>query len=429
MGIISKERRKGMTIKGTSDIRRLPRLGKIRLGIKLKNQAGVEYPKAVDYFVCPEEVQGVYGEKPTELRIAFPVEDSGKFAPQSYSCYSATRGLTCRGDGEMALRMFDKKTGDIAHKDAVETEMRSWRCHPIQETAEDNQPLCREFIGEGYKAPQCRRLMQLQFMLPDVAGLGVWQLDTSSFHNIVALNSVLDILRSLTAPPRVSMIPLRMILIPREGQVEGKKKSFHILQFVVPYSLSELNLLIQKPPLQALIGVPEEPEAILEGDPDEESEEVALSSQSIERDIAKLKTGEGLLPEVETAPQPQKPEDPLPSGPISNPATKEQRAALSALLTTWTPRELSALLVLKTGSAVSKDLTVEKATEFLIFMEQMDNLFTTAQARFGLDKPATLDFLGKSYILDIEDPVSTLEELKRLKENPEEGELFPQEGG
>ena len=40
-------------IKELSDVRRLPRLGKIHLGVKAKNEKGVEYPKAVDYFVVP----------------------------------------------------------------------------------------------------------------------------------------------------------------------------------------------------------------------------------------------------------------------------------------------------------------------------------------------------------------------------------------
>jgi hypothetical protein len=53
-------------IKDLSDKRRLPRLGKIRLGIKCKSvSTGNEYPKEVEYFVCPPEVQKVYGEKPT----------------------------------------------------------------------------------------------------------------------------------------------------------------------------------------------------------------------------------------------------------------------------------------------------------------------------------------------------------------------------
>jgi hypothetical protein len=59
-----KIRRRTMPIKGISEIVRLPRLGKIRLGIKKKTDAGVSYPSPTDYFVCPDELKKVFGEKP-----------------------------------------------------------------------------------------------------------------------------------------------------------------------------------------------------------------------------------------------------------------------------------------------------------------------------------------------------------------------------
>lgn len=45
------------------------KLGKVRLGIKVKNANGVEYPKDVNYFVIPEEYRKYTGEQPTELPI------------------------------------------------------------------------------------------------------------------------------------------------------------------------------------------------------------------------------------------------------------------------------------------------------------------------------------------------------------------------
>ena len=64
-----------MAIKGVSEVVRLPRLGKIRLGVKRENSTGTPYPSPTDYFVCPDEVRKVFGEKPKELRIMFPTED------------------------------------------------------------------------------------------------------------------------------------------------------------------------------------------------------------------------------------------------------------------------------------------------------------------------------------------------------------------
>jgi len=92
-------------IKELSDVRRLPRLGKIHLGVKAKNEKGVEYPKAVDYFVVPEEVKKVYGEKPEKLKIIIPSEMPDVFFPQWYKKYTYGKGLICKGDGITANRV------------------------------------------------------------------------------------------------------------------------------------------------------------------------------------------------------------------------------------------------------------------------------------------------------------------------------------
>ena len=81
-----------MPIEGLSQVRRLPRLGKIRMGIKVKNAAGIEHPQKTDYFVVPPEVAKVYGDKPKSLDIIIPVEDDDKWAAQYYKLYSMTQG-------------------------------------------------------------------------------------------------------------------------------------------------------------------------------------------------------------------------------------------------------------------------------------------------------------------------------------------------
>ena len=47
-------------IKGISEIRRLPRLGKIRLGEKKTAESGKEYPVETSHFVVPGEVARIY---------------------------------------------------------------------------------------------------------------------------------------------------------------------------------------------------------------------------------------------------------------------------------------------------------------------------------------------------------------------------------
>ena len=126
-------------IRGVSEITRLTRLGKIHLGVKVESSKGQLIPKAVDYFVCPPEVQAVHGEKPKSLPIMFPLEDVEQFAQQWYRAYSQTRGLICKGDGEKATQLTDLKTGAIAEKDAAKTVMKDVSALPDQTMQEGHE--------------------------------------------------------------------------------------------------------------------------------------------------------------------------------------------------------------------------------------------------------------------------------------------------
>ncbi len=213
-----------MPIKGITDRYRLPRLGKIHLGIKATSAKGVEYPRAVDYFVCPEVVQGVYGEQPRELDIMFPVDDDEAVASQYYRAYSASRGLVCKGDGETADQMVDADILDATGEAVLVNK-------DTQRVQRDEVP-CMGRDCPHYEKAMCRELMTLQFLLPNVPGLGIWQIDTSSWNSITHVNSALQMLRATAG--RIHSIPLKLVLIPVEVTADGKKKSVHVLDVTLP---------------------------------------------------------------------------------------------------------------------------------------------------------------------------------------------------
>jgi len=231
-----------------SDIRRMPRLGKIRLGIKV--QPVVEgknpYPRATDYFVVPDEIKDFVGEKPKKLNIMFPKEEVDQFAQQWLRCYSFTQGLVCKGDGITATRKLDVDTEDIAHSTTHEWEFRdNWGCNP---------DTCVQ-----YQEKQCRRVMNLLFLMPDVPGLGCWQLDTTSFYSIVNVNSCLDLIKKLCG--RISFIPLTLSLEPLEVSPPGiTKKTVHILFIRSEVKLADIQRLALVPPERILLPTLQEEE-------------------------------------------------------------------------------------------------------------------------------------------------------------------------
>lgn len=229
-------------IKGVSEIRRMPRLGKVRLGIKqISERTQNPYPVATDYFVVPDEVKEHVGDKPKRLNIMFPVEDPREFAIQWLRCYSFSQGLVCKGDGMMCRRKVDVATGALANHTTAE-----WRW---QDGLPCDPDTCPEYSSEK---PQCRRVLNLLFLMPDVPGFGVWQLDTGSFYSIVNINSCLDLIKRLCG--RISFIPLTLSLEPQIVEPPGiKRKTVHILQIRSEVKLAEIQCLGRRRPEQVLL--------------------------------------------------------------------------------------------------------------------------------------------------------------------------------
>jgi hypothetical protein len=285
------ERRGTMPIEGVSDLVRIPRLGKIHLGVKVKptEKEKREYPRATDYFVVPDEVAAVYGPKPTELQIMFPVEEPELFAQQWLRAYSMTQGLVCIGTGVEARRKIDVTTGAIADHETKDWEWREMSCDPQE---------CQE-----YQTKRCRRVMNLQFLLPEVPGLGVYQIDTSSFYSIVNINSMIKMLKGILG--RCSMIPLTLALGPIEVFPPGlTKKIVHIMHIKKDIKLSQLAHIAQLPPAKVLI-----PEADTEEPPEDLfPEEVIAEATKATKTTKTTKSppspkDEDLFPEEEEIPQ------------------------------------------------------------------------------------------------------------------------------
>ena len=225
-------------IKDLSEIRRMPRLGKVRLGIKVEPEGKNPYPRATDYFVVPDEIKKIVGGKPKRLNIIFPTEEVDKFAQQWLRCYSLTQGLVCKGNGVTATRKIDVETGDIARRTTKEWVFHDWGCDP---------DTCEQYLEK-----QCRRVMNLQFMMPDVPGLGCWQLDTTSFFSIVNINSCIDLIRTICG--RISFIPLALSLEPLEVSPKGiTKKTVHVLTIRSEVKLVDIQRLALTPPERILL--------------------------------------------------------------------------------------------------------------------------------------------------------------------------------
>ena len=208
-------------IKGLSDTRRLPRAGKIRLGVKKVSGSGKEFPAEVDFFVCPEEVRAIYGASPKEIDIQLPVEDPTIFFPQAYKWYGSDQGLKCKGDGETALRRYNLLT---------EEDKKAAGAREDDDLIEISCPC--DLLESG----KCGPKGILMVLLPKVTLNGVYQIDTGSVLNIVELNSKIDLIGTLVSRAGGSICdrPLKLARIPQEvtytdPKTKRQTKSTHAL--------------------------------------------------------------------------------------------------------------------------------------------------------------------------------------------------------
>ncbi len=232
-----------MPIEGLSDRTLLPRVGKIHLGVKHPVKG---YPMATEYFVLPEDhpqydaLVAAFGAEPKELRIIFPLGNVDDIASQWYKQYSQTRGLICKGDGLTCNRVVDTKTGEFPNKDTAETEWKERACGGQE---------CPDYL-----AKKCKEMMCLQFMLPEIPGLGIWQIDTGSVNSIIHINSQFVLLNQTLGT--IAMQPLILSLEPKEVKVppSGKLKTVRVMHIRSGVSLIDAARVAMMTPLERLTG-------------------------------------------------------------------------------------------------------------------------------------------------------------------------------
>ena len=82
--------------------------------------------------------------------------------------------------------------------------------------------------------------MNLKFILPEIPGIGVWQINTGSINSILNINSCAKVIKR--AFGRISLIPLTLSLEPIEvnNPESGKKLTAYVLNLRTSITLAQL---------------------------------------------------------------------------------------------------------------------------------------------------------------------------------------------
>lgn len=238
-------------IKGLSERRRLPRAGKIKLGVVVERN-GKTFPRATDHFVVPEEIVEYVGAEPKELSIVFPTDDPAANFPQEYKMYKKAGGLFCAGDGERAKRWG--QDGNL--------HVLACPC---------------PFLESG----ECGPKATLNFFLPAVPGIGVWQITTQSNGSIVSLNSGLEMFArmfgGLQGVPFVLRLEEQVTQRFDEQKKEMVKTTVHIMRLDSRLSLNDLIAS------RKALGARVEPMMLPAYDETEDAEVSPVQTETVER--------------------------------------------------------------------------------------------------------------------------------------------------
>jgi hypothetical protein len=143
----------------------------------------------------------------------FPPAPTDLFFAQWYKRYGKSTLVKCKGDGEIATCGSEEFAKGLEKIGEDERGMIQVKC------------LGPECIYQ--KSNECARMASLQVILPDLKGMGIWQINTGSYNSIVNVNSAIDWLRGLCG--RYAMIPVTLMRVETEIAYEGKKSKHYIL--------------------------------------------------------------------------------------------------------------------------------------------------------------------------------------------------------
>ena len=230
-------------VAGFSDRIRIPLVGKIRLGIKVKKDLTPKckhsneesclyctYPKEVTHFVVPPEVAKVYTEEPTRLDVFLLSDIPEDNFPCSCRRYGSTKGLKCTGDKTVAY--------DIEKKQDVECPCP----HYIDDVNGEKAGQIVTINGETF-VKDCREVGFLFVMLPKVSLGGVYQIRTTSGNSVTDVKSGMLYVKDLFRGS-YKMKPLILWREKTETHHDQKKQIHYTMKLSFGGNLEEANRLI-----------------------------------------------------------------------------------------------------------------------------------------------------------------------------------------
>lgn len=218
-----------MVIRTLQKQQQLTQIGRIRLGVKTKNQAGAEFPVKIDTlrFTSPrkEHIEKIAEHYGGEVRAWQP--------PHGNAQWEVITGVA-----EVPVFVPPQDPGQAQWFENWDKGGCKRRCDGVTERISDSPCKC----GPDPKRRLCKLHTRVTLMLSMVESAGVWMLDTSSFYAAIEMPGITRLLASSKG-----IIPGRLYLDQRTKMLDGKLHKYAV-PVIDPVGFTAVELVSGRAP-------------------------------------------------------------------------------------------------------------------------------------------------------------------------------------
>lgn len=197
----------GRIVKQHSQTGTLPLIGRIKIGMKVENDKGKEYPTSLDYFrptgKYAHKFTTVFGDKPDKIGIVFITDDLTEACNQYYASWENGK-LWGEGDGET---------------------FRIWDNDKYVENVPKDDPRVKAIKGWA-------EYTRLRFVIPAIKDvLGYWEFVTKgSKSSIPGIISTFDFIKKSAGT--IIGFPFDLTVSKVKGYTPGAAKNYSVVQLI-----------------------------------------------------------------------------------------------------------------------------------------------------------------------------------------------------
>lgn len=222
----------------TGPVLRLPEIGKLKIGEKVKAKyrsghpkQGQEYerPVSLEHFKATGKYTAIfheiYGEKPPKVEIVFISDNILDVCDERYEIRDGQGNLFGKGDGEVFQIWSDRAK-----------QYQLWTLEEVPDVMEQTA----EHLGTVWK-----KTLTIRFVIPKIRGvMGVWSLTTKGeASSIPSVRDSFDFVKEMAGT--VINVPFDLTVEKRKSQKPGESRIFPVLAIVPNVSKESLETVRQ----------------------------------------------------------------------------------------------------------------------------------------------------------------------------------------